>query len=495
TVKGADVTYVIDVFNQGSVDAFDIKVVDYLTDTVALSENDSNGWLLVDTNQLQKSIPGPLAPNASERLTITLRISNTAALGPLDNYAEIIAASDIPAGPPTRDVDSAPDAINGNDPLLDDEINDSGLTDQDDHDVATVTIGRFDLALTKTIQADGGKPGSGGDPQDASIGVGEQITFTLTVYNQGDVDAYDVRVTDVSPQGLIIDDSDLNFNILQGWEVANETIGHRVIPGPIAPNTSASINVVMYLVPPTSPFYPAGGYASTLINWGEISAASNIPGGPAVFDEDSTPDEDATNDAGGQPGSAADNYVDGDGTGAIGDGNAATDEDDHDPAQFTVVPSFDLAIVKYPLLDTIGQNAMPIITATQAITYEYVIINQGIQTAQDITLMEHIPDGLILNDPNWTPSNVIGPGTATRTYSTINLTSGNGYTDTVLFQASPTIAAGQIYTNIIEIESATGPGGDPNVIDIDSIPDSDGFNEIVIKDDFFTDNYLANPAL
>ena len=41
---GDDVTYVFTVFNQGTVDAYNIDVVDYLPTGVALSPNDLNGW-------------------------------------------------------------------------------------------------------------------------------------------------------------------------------------------------------------------------------------------------------------------------------------------------------------------------------------------------------------------------------------------------------------------------------------------------------------------
>ena len=171
---------------------------------------------------------------------------------------------------------------------------------------------------------------------------------------------------------------------------------------------------------------------------------------------------------------------------------AATDEDDHDPAQVTVVETFDLAIIKYPLVDVMGGNVLPVVEPGDIITYEYVIMNQGVLVAQDVTLIEHIPDGLLLADNNWTPT---GPSTATRTHSNINLAPNQGYTDTVRFQINPAIAVSTVYTNIIEIADATGPGGDPNVIDIDSVPDVNGFNEIVIKDDFFTDNFLADPII
>ncbi|MEM7132885.1 MAG: SdrD B-like domain-containing protein [Chloroflexota bacterium] len=489
TVKGADVTYVIDVFNQGSVDAFDISVVDYLTDTLLLSENDTNGWTLVETNQLARNIPGPLAPNGSERLTITLRISDTAVLGQLDNYAEIATASDIPAGPPAQDVDSAPDTVNGNDPLIDDEILNDGTNDQDDHDIASVTIGRFDLALIKEYVSD---TSLDGNSTDGIIGINDQVVFRMTVTNQGDVPAYDIRVTDHNPEGIVADDSDPAYNMDNGWVTESMILNHNVLPGPLNPTESITIEITLRSVGPNSVLYPAAGLIGTHTNWAEISSAANLPGGPPVVDEDSPYDEDPANDAGGQPGSAADNYVDGNGTGTIGDGVDTTDEDDHDPAQVTVQNTFDLAVIKYLIYDDGTPNFdVPEVAAGDVITYEYYVENQGTETATGFTLIEHVPAGLILNDANWTPNNVAGPGTATRTYNT-SLPPGEVITDTVLFQAAPDIQPGQVYTNIIEIESATNGAG---LTDVDSDADSNATNETFVEDNQTRQNFRLNPAI
>ncbi|MEM7134157.1 MAG: SdrD B-like domain-containing protein [Chloroflexota bacterium] len=489
TVKGADVTYIIDVFNQGSVDAFDISVVDYLTDTLAVSENDANGWVLVDTNQVVKNIPGPLAPNTGERLTITLRISDTAALGPLDNYAEIVTASDLPAGPPAQDMDSAPDTINGNDPLVDDEILNDGTTDQDDHDIASVTIARFDLALIKEYVSDTSRDGNS---TDGIIGIGDQVVFRMTVTNQGDVPAYDIRVTDHNPEGIVADDSDPSLNIDNGWSTENMILNHNVLPGPLNPGASTMVEITLRSVGPNSILYPAAGLIGTHTNWAEISSAANLPGGPSVVDEDSVYDEDETNDAGGQPGSLADDATGGDGSGSVPGTDAATDEDDHDPAQITVQNTFDLAVIKYLIHEDGAPNFdVPEVAAGDVITYEYYLENQGTETATSVTLVEHVPDGLILIDNNWTPSPVTGPGTATRTY-TVTLAPGEHISDTVLFQTVPDIQPGQIYTNIIEIESATNAA---NLDDIDSDPDNNPTNEIFVEDNQLRDNFRLNPQM
>ncbi|MBK8780106.1 MAG: hypothetical protein IPO25_22890 [Saprospiraceae bacterium] len=53
-----------------------------------------------------------------------------------------------------------------------------------------------------------------------------------------------------------------------------------------------------------------------------------------MTDADSWPDDNLSNDGGGNPGKGSDDAIDGDGTGMPGDTLAVTDEDDEDPAFF-----------------------------------------------------------------------------------------------------------------------------------------------------------------
>ncbi|MCB0138242.1 MAG: hypothetical protein KDD75_24290, partial [Caldilineaceae bacterium] len=92
---------------------------------------------------------------------------------------------------------------------------------------------------------------------------------------------------------------------------------------------------------------------------------------------------------------------------------------------------------------------------------------------------------------NWTPSYVIGPGTATRIHNG-PWAAGAWFTDTVIFAAAPDIQLSGTYTNIIEIESATNGA---NLDDVDSDPDSNATNELFIKDNFVRDNFRLNPQI
>ena len=105
------------------------------------------------------------------------------------------------------------------------------------------------------------------------------------------------------------------------------------IPGPIAPGQSAITTVDLELVMAAPDQY---------VNIAEIGYFEDEEGDDITNDDiDSQADNDPSNDAGGDPGSSADDSNNGDGTGAIGGGDATTDEDDADPA-FLSIPLIDL---------------------------------------------------------------------------------------------------------------------------------------------------------
>ena len=139
---GDDVTYTIEVFNQGTVDASDISLIDYTP--VELSVNDPD-WVVDSNGNATIDLVGvTLAPGESTTVDITMTIL---AAGDIDNTAEITnsAALDAngvvilgPDGNPLADIDSLADA-DDSDVLADGELaNADG--DEDDHDIASITI-------------------------------------------------------------------------------------------------------------------------------------------------------------------------------------------------------------------------------------------------------------------------------------------------------------------------------------------------------------------
>jgi uncharacterized repeat protein (TIGR01451 family) len=280
------VRFLIEVFNQGNITATNITIVDYIPAGFVLSSTApvNAGWV-VNGNVAQTTLPGPLAPGASITREIVLFVVEAA--GVVTNYAEITGASDED-GTPTPDIDSTPDAINGNDPYVDDVIDDDGTIDEDDHDGAEITVDRFDMSLIKRL-ADG---------QEVQVQTGDDVEYTIQVRNEGSALVSEVLLIDYIPTGFILSPVDP-----YGWVAsADGRTATNSIPGPIPPGGTASINILLRV----TALEPA-----TYINWAEILFVYDEEGNPHV-DGDSTPNDD--------PG---DDDIDGDGI---------PDEDDIDAA-------------------------------------------------------------------------------------------------------------------------------------------------------------------
>jgi hypothetical protein len=251
------------------------------------------GWSLVG-GQPTRTLSGSLAPGASRTVQIVLAVDGDVTAGVLSNRAEISAADDE-SDRPGVDIDSTPDAELTGDPLVDDVIDNAG-GDEDDHDIAEVTLGTWDLALRKVL-ADG---------QAATVAPGAKATFTIRVYNQGDRPAHDVVVRDAVPAGLAFSAADN-----PAWD-ASGAAPTFVIPGPIDPGASASVDIILSVTATTS---------GTLENRAEIT--DSVDGdGHHPTDVDSTGDDDADNDP------VVDDEIH----------NAGGDEDDHDIADLTIQP-------------------------------------------------------------------------------------------------------------------------------------------------------------
>ena len=87
----------------------------------------------------------------------------------------------------------------GDDGTPDDTANDNDVADTmggDDQDPAVIPVGQvFDLALTKVINT---------TATPAPYAPGDPVQFTITVVNQGTLDAFDVDVMDDAPTGLSV---------------------------------------------------------------------------------------------------------------------------------------------------------------------------------------------------------------------------------------------------------------------------------------------------
>ena len=139
---GDDVTYTIEVFNQGTVDASDISLIDYTP--AALEVNDPAWTIDADGNATIDLTGVTLAPGESTTVDITMTILEA---GDINNTAEITNSTAVdangdpilgPEGEPLADVDSIADALDTD--VLSDGVTDGTDGDEDDHDIASITV-------------------------------------------------------------------------------------------------------------------------------------------------------------------------------------------------------------------------------------------------------------------------------------------------------------------------------------------------------------------
>ena len=169
----------------------------------------------------------------------------------------------------------------------------------------------FDLALRKTLAAG----------QDESVEIGDPVTFTVTIFNQGTIPAYNILVVDYLPLGFTFDAG----NSLGWFDFGSGPTWFYT--GPLMPGESDSLNIQVTVNNEALP--------GALDNFAEISSADDDTDGSNTdpTDIDSTPNAFFGDDPGGTPGLPADDVITGDGTGDIGSNDPLTDEDDMDGAE------------------------------------------------------------------------------------------------------------------------------------------------------------------
>ncbi len=463
------VTYNVTVYNQGNVTATNVDVVDQ-----------APCGLTSATPGLTQTIAS-IAPGGNAVVTFMFIIDNTSCAVGVDPYLNFayINEADTPNGTVTEDFDGDFGPMTANElatmPNMPGDnnttnTNDTQVGSQDDADPANLEF--FDLALIKTI--------SGFTPA-GPLTLNSVVTYEICIINQGSIDADEITISDYIPAGLMFDpmlpnnsnwtlsggiasticngtelgaDSKLDFN-----EQACKVIDLRFVPGQNNYVNVAEISGATGLVAD-----PMGGFNTT----------------PFTSDNDGDFDDNPSNDAGGQPGSAADDVIMGNGLGMIGDANAATDEDDADPAILNVI---DLALRKIiapsqPRPYKYGDN----------ITFEIEVFNQGYNTtAANILITDYIPAGFTLNDLNWSA----GP-LATRTIAGPIAPGASVFTTITLTMLSTGTSMAD-YTNHAEISGADITDFSGNLLsydDIDSDPDNNPTNDNGAN----ATNVLNNPA-
>jgi len=162
---GDNVTYDITITNEGTIDATNVVV----TDMLPVGLNFVSGTGFSATAPHTSTIASLPAGGAPVVLSIVAEIDNSFMETSLTNVAEITTDDGM-------DIDSTPD-------------NDDAT--EDDQDEAMVTVGQiYDLALDKTLITAG------------PYIPGNNVTYEITVSNEGTFDATNVVVTDLLPAGM-----------------------------------------------------------------------------------------------------------------------------------------------------------------------------------------------------------------------------------------------------------------------------------------------------
>ena len=319
--KGENITFAITVYNQGELVARNIEVTDYLP--AGLELKDAN-WTQ-ENGMIKTTIAGPINPGQSKTVTLTARIKPDFSGTDILNLAEISKDNSGEYG--TIDKDSTPDKNKNNDCFLEGRHLISGngkagsvancneTTDEDDHDGVRFPVRDpkkpiYDLALTKQVKA----------PRKNSYSLGDELTFVITVHNQGELVARNIEVTDYLPKGLILKDSKWTFDP-QTRKATYQIPGEITVSGP---NSSRSIEMTVVI---------DGNFkGSTILNKAEISRDNASDYG--TVDKDSTPDQNADNDC------FSESFLhrtSGNGkAGSVDNCNETTDEDDHDGDIITI---------------------------------------------------------------------------------------------------------------------------------------------------------------
>ncbi|MGI9530677.1 gliding motility-associated C-terminal domain-containing protein [Lutimonas sp.] len=288
-VVGTDIVFTIVVANDGKSDVTGVQVTDLLPSGYTYVGDDAAG----DYNSVTGIWnAGSILNGANTSLNITATVN---AAGDYTNVAEITASDNL-------DSDSF--------------VNNGDISEDDQDDADTTPQASSDLSLTKVVD-------------NASPNVGADVTFTITVANNGPSDATGIQVVDMLPTGYAYVSDDAAGAYVSGtgvWTVGNVN------------NASSATLTIVATVNVT------GDYN----NIAEITAADNI-------DNDSTP------------------------------GNGDITEDDMDNAVIVPNPVSDIELT----LDV--DNASPLVGDN--VVFTVTITNNGPSVATGIEITDVLPSG------------------------------------------------------------------------------------------------------
>jgi len=419
-----------------------ITVRDEIPSGLKLSENDTNNWQNFGSFA-NNVIPGPIVPGDSAKVDILLTVEQASLAGTHTNIAEIIQSFDTDGDDRTDDdIDSDANMNPNDDNLVDNEINDGGIVfggvlDEDDHDIAALDI--FDLALRKTT------------PINTPVVAGDDVPFTIEVFNQGSIAANNISVTDYIPAGFILSPNDTN-----GWVDNDDGTATLSGIGAIPAGSHVDLTILLTVQPSAS----AGMYE----NEAEISYAEDGAGNDrSDFDVDSTTDDEQGNDL------EVNDEINDDG------------EDDEDDADIALVEVevVDLALRKIVQFANDGPVAIG-----DDVQFGIEVFNQGSVFLTNIEVVDYIPAGFELSPTDGNGWMVVG-NQATNTITEVLAPNGSISIGIVL-RVLPTATPDNLQ-NAAEITSfEDGNGIIRNDDELDSTPDN--INDDIVVDDEILDD-------
>lgn len=287
---GTEVTYTVQLKNGGPDTAKNVVVLDQIPNGLTFVSSNASVGAYNSVNGLW-TVPS-IGEGVTETLEIVVRVTS---LGEKINTAEVIASSEF-------DPNSTP--ANNN-------------PEEDDQDSVSLVPELVDLALTKMVD-------------DPTPNVGETVTFTLEVTNQGPSTATGVIVRDLLPPGLVATEilpSQGVYDPVNGfWDVGSVPVG-----------TVPRLDIDVLVNDP-----------NPQVNVAEIARADQP-------DIDSTP------------------------------GNGDVNEDDYDEAALTP------QIVDLELIKTVN-NTTP--NQNEEIFFTVIVANRGPSDATNVLVRDLLPNGI-----------------------------------------------------------------------------------------------------
>ncbi len=250
--KGDTVLYTIRVYNEGDINGYVGEITDYLPEGLEFIENseinNENGWenpsgdgKTITTrkleNRLLKAFNGEELDYADVQVECKVIAMNKSS--DLKNIAEITEHSDEDGNKDIEDRDSTPDDLTDEQKEnYNPEEPEKGKGYEDDDDFEDLVLdGEFDLALRKFITAVDDKEVTNRIPQfeidedgnyvykhtkePVEVENGNIVTYTLRIYNEGEVAGFAEQIKDDLPEGLLYLPEN-ETNIEYRWKMIDE---------------------------------------------------------------------------------------------------------------------------------------------------------------------------------------------------------------------------------------------------------------------------------